>query len=60
MNSDLIYTKTQNFDLAEAKQTVGDFCKNLFSLEQSQIDFLNDLLRQTYSPGTPFSGVGTT
>jgi len=49
--------KDSELDLAKAKQTVGDFCKNLFSLEERQINFLNDLFdRQTYSPGLLFPG----
>jgi predicted nucleotidyltransferase component of viral defense system len=49
--------KDAEFDLAEAKQTVGNFCQKLFSLEQPQIDFLNALFdRHTYSPSLLFPG----
>jgi predicted nucleotidyltransferase component of viral defense system len=49
--------KDAQFDLTEAQQTVGDFCKNLFSLEQRHIDFLDNLFdRQTYSPDLLFPG----
>jgi predicted nucleotidyltransferase component of viral defense system len=49
--------KDAEFDLAKAKQIVGDFCKNLFSLEQGQIDFLDSLFdRHTYYPGLLFPG----
>jgi hypothetical protein len=43
--------KKAEFDLAEAKQTVGGFCQKLLNLEPPHIDFLDNLFdKGVYSP----------
>lgn len=49
--------KKAEFDLAEAKKTVGGYCQELFNLETGHRDFLDNLFdKGVYSPELLFPG----